>query len=289
MSGPLPVQVCTWLPSQSEYIAALKERGPSLGQWLYCLRDTEPGNRQTIWSGVDGGGFVAVVDFSGEVRPRHDCDGRIKRGLYEGWGRFTRLGRPVDVAIARSHPVLKQRFARSIQNVQKLTDKESLAIKECAGSLPRSASFEGFEADWSESSGEWGQYSLPREEIVEEIVLNKGRVARKLGFPSPVNPDGRKRRLSNGRYPDLWCTDGVVGEVKNQVTARWGPEQIEDYIEQCDLQWPEHAWRGVLVQGEPEMAPNAVARLNSSRYRDRLEVWTVQKGRRRITVDQLFP
>jgi hypothetical protein len=161
------------------------------------------------------------------------------------------------------------------------------AISDCAGGLPRAASFEGFEADWHEESGEWGRYSLPPEAIVEGIVLDKDRVARKLGFLSRVT---RQQPLSNGRRPDLWCADGVVGEVKNQVTARWGPEQIEDYIEQCDLQWPEHRWRGVLVQGEPEMAPNALPRLKSSRYRRRLEVWTVQKkGRLRITVDQLFP
>ena len=55
----------------------------------------------------------------------------------------------------------------------------------------------------------------------ELVVLDDEDIARDLGL-SPVNPDGRKQRLENGRYPDLWSRQGVVGEVKNQVTARWG-------------------------------------------------------------------
>jgi hypothetical protein len=236
---------------------------------------------------VDGDGMVAVVDFSGEVRRLQDLENGGNRPGYEGWGRITDVPRPVSVDVAQGHPVLKGLFTGSIQGAWSLTADEAQAISDCAGGLPRAPSFEGFEPDWDEESGDWGRYRLPPEAIVERIVLDKDRVARKLGFPSGVIS---QQHLSNGRRPDLWCADGVVGEVKNQVTARWGPDQIEDYIEQCDRQWPAHRWRGVLVQGEPDMAPNALPRLKSSRYRRRLEVWAVQKeSAGHITVDQLFP
>jgi hypothetical protein len=129
------------------------------------------------------------------------------------------------------------------------------------------------------------------ERITEEIVLNRARIAKRLGFPSAVNPDDRKKRLGNGKYPDLWCADGVVGEVKNQITADWGPAQIEDYIRQCDEDFPEFApWQGILVQGEGEMAPNALHRLEESPHADRVEVYSVSKGKRGpIEVKRLFP
>jgi hypothetical protein len=82
----------------------------------------------------------------------------------------------------------------------------------------------------------------------------------------------------------------VVGEVKNQITADWGPGQIEDYIRQCDEDWPGFEWRGVLVQGEEEMAPNAERRLEESAYLDRIEVYSVREGKRgRIEVERLLP
>jgi hypothetical protein len=176
--------------------------------------------------------------------------------------------------------------------VYALTHEEGQAISDCARGLPAAASFKGHEADWREGGGDWGRHNLPPEAIAEDIVLDRARIARKLGFPSPVNPEGVKKRLANGRYPDLWCAEGVVGEVKNQVTARWGPDQIEDYIAQCDRQWPHYRWRGILVQGQPEMAPNARPRLSASGYRRRLEVWTVyedEERRGRLTVRRLYP
>lgn len=294
MNGPLPVQVCTWLSEQSGYQPSKPAApGASDGEWLFCLKHTKPGDRQVVWSGVGGSGIIAVVDFSGEVRPRAPRPGTGRasnRQLSEGWGRLTELRRPVSVALAQSHPVLQRRFGRSIQSVWSIEAEVAQAISVCAGGLPPAADFHGFEADWRQPGGLWGRASLPPEAIVEEIVLNEDEVARRLGFPSPVNPNGGKVHLSNGRIPDLWCSAGVVGEVKNQVTARRGPDQIEDYIAQCDTQWSAHQWRGVLVQGEPEMAPNALPRLKTSRYRDRLQVWTVrQESTGRIAVELLFP
>jgi hypothetical protein len=78
MSGPLPVQVCTWLevPSDFRHEGA---PGATDGEWLYCLKFTEPGDRQVVWSGATGERIIAVVDFSGAVRPR------VRRRGYEGW------------------------------------------------------------------------------------------------------------------------------------------------------------------------------------------------------------
>jgi hypothetical protein len=286
MIGPLPVQVSTWLPQRSGY-GATEERDLSAGEgeWLYCLKHTQPGDRQAVWSGVHGRGIIAVVDFSGDVRPRTAGN----RRLYEGWGRVTPLGTPIDVDTARHHPVLSRAFGRPIQGVQALGPDVGAAIGEVAGGLPPKATFDEHAARWDEEGGDWSGHRIPPEAIVEAIVLRRSRIARLVGFPSQVNPSGKKQRLGNGRCPDLWCTDGVVGDAKNQVTAAWGPAQIEDYIDQCDVQWPHHEWRGVLVQGEPEMAPNAEPRLRASRYADRIQVWRVRKRRIRYDVVQLYP
>jgi hypothetical protein len=256
------------------------------GEWLFCLKETAPGERQAVWSGIEGDGVFAVVDFNGDVRPRHRGR-RIWRGKYEGWGRITQLPRPITVETLQRHRVLARLFARSIQGVWDLEPEEGRAIAQLAGGLPPAATFTKAETNWREKGGDWGQYSLPPEAIQERLVHDMASVARKLGFTSRVH---RQKHLSNGRIPDLWCDAGVVGEVKNQVTAARGPDQIEDYIEQCERQWPEHSWRGVLVQGQPEMAPNAYPRLKESKYRRRIEVWAVQEeGRGRVTVDRLFP
>jgi len=280
MTGPLPSQVCTWLPSRSTFDPE-PGGGASDGQWLYCLKSTDPGDRQVVWRGRSGDGFVAVVDFSGDVQPRP--------GGYSGWGRITPLSRFVTIQEIDEDPVLATRFGpeAGVQNVRSLNAKDAIAIGDLAGGYPPSPGFVGFEADWSQKLGVWNVPKLPPERITEEIVLDKGRLARKLGFPSNVT--GQKM-LANGRRPDLWCRHGVVGEVKNQITAAWGPAQIEDYIEQCDRQWPEYNWRGVLVQGVPAMAPNAPPRLRESRYRERISVWTVQEGRfGRIKAEQIYP
>jgi hypothetical protein len=282
----LPNQVCTWLFSRSGWTPDPDESGASEpAEWLYCLKSTEPGDRQFVWSGVDGDGIVAVVDFQGAVRLR-----RGETRLYEGWGRITSLPRPISVTTAQSDRALKRLFGKSIQGVWSVPADVAQAVSDRAGGLPPVASFEAFPPNWREAGGDWSGSRLPPEIIVEDIVLDKGHVARRLGFPSRVNPYGRKQKLLNGRYPDLWCPDGVVGDVKNMVTANWGPDQIEDYIEQCDAEWPNYRWRGLLIQGEPDMPPNAYARLQSSRYRRRIEVWAVEQGRLgRVSVTQLFP
>jgi hypothetical protein len=279
---PLPVQVCTWHPRESgfDWEGATE---PSVGDWLYCLKDTAPGDRQIVWSGVEGSGIMSVVDFSGHVRERAG-----KPGRYEGWGRITDLRRPLSVQQVLADPVLRRRFGAPIQSVYSLEPRIARAIEELAGGLPPAPSFDGSPPQWRAEGGDWGRISLPPEIIIEDVVRDNGRIARKLGFPSQVIT---QRRLGNGLRPDFWCADGVVGDAKNMVTAAWGPDQIEDYVEQCDAQWPENRWRGILVQGEPEMAPNALPRLKASPYRRRIEVWTVtKKGRTgRILARRLFP
>ena len=166
-----------------------------------------------------------------------------------------------------------------------------MAIDELAGGLPAAPQLRGDEADWSAPGGDWSGERLQAEEVTEKLMADKRRIARKLGLEGEIRALGNKRRLANGKVPDLWCDAGVVGDVKNQVTADWGPEQVEGYIEQCDREWPEHRWRGVLVQGLPEMAPSALPRLKKSRYGDRIEVWAVTRERRlsRVKARRLFP
>lgn len=254
------------------------------GQWLYCLKGTRSGDRQIVWSGVNGRGLIAVVDFSGAVRPRRAA------GKYEGWGRITPLAEPVSVDTLRDHPVLAKLFAQSIQSVQSIDEATAESIRICIGEFPPAADFADHPVNWSESGGLWAGERLPPEAIVEQLVLNRSRVARRIGFPGKVNPDGNKQVLANGRVPDLWSAEGVVGDAKNQVNALWGPQQIRDYIEQCDAQWPsDRSWRGILVQGVPEMAPSALSELATGRYHDRIEVWTVTKRRVGYRVARLYP
>jgi len=289
----LPTQVCTWLPRESNYAAnPPRDSQPSdVGQWLYCLKATERGDRQIVWSGVHGDGLFAVVDFTGEVRARvPNEDGKVRRG-YEGWGRITALRRFLTVEQAQRDRVLRPLFMKSIQGVWSLTDREARTIDELTGGLPAAANLDGCEPDWAEPGGGWAAYPLPPEEIVERIVLGKPRVARKLGFASKVNPKGTRHGLANGDVPDFWCAEDVVGDAKNQVTSTWGPEQIERYIKQCDRQWPEHRpWRGVLVQGVPAAAPSGLKALRKSRYRDRITLWSLEEADAgRVKATQLFP
>ena len=280
-ASSLPTQVCTWTPRESGFDWTGQERA-SQPEWLYCLKGTVAGSRQIIWSGVEGSGLLAVVDFSGDVRERAG-----KRGLYEGWGRLTELRRAIPVDMILAHPTLARRFAKPIQSVYRLDRDCAEAIDELAVGLPPVAGFDEYPAEWKARGGDWGRHSLPPEALVEALVRDKSHLARKLGFSTKV---ATQVILANGKRPDLWCDAGVVGDAKNRVTATWGPEQIEGYISQCDTQWPKAApWRGVLVQGEPEIAPNARPRLEASKYHDRIELYSVFKSRfGRATSRRLF-
>lgn len=279
---PLPTQIHTWHPQN--YGAAPDDELD--GEWLYCKRLTQAGERMLVWSGRTGAGIVAVVDFEGSVRPRtHGA-----KGNYEGWGTVTPLPRPLSAAEALAAPVVGEFFAgRSIQRPQALPGPVAAAVAELVGGFPSVASFEDDPPRFDLDGGEWGAAVLPPEVIVEEIVAGSRRVAREIGFPTVVKT---QVTLANGKRPDLWCEDGVVGDAKNQVTATWGPAQLEGYIEQCDRQWPRPGgWRGVLVQGVPDMAPSALPMLEASRYRHRIEVWSVVR-RSPIsghTIVRLFP
>ncbi len=284
--APLPTQVATWRSDVDRTpIVAGTPRWEE--EWLYCLRETRLGDRQVIWEGTAGSGLVGVVDFNGEVRPRGS-------NRYEGWGAFTPLERPISVSVCETHPVLSRRFAepgrKALIGPIALENDLGVAIADLAEGLPPAPAFQGDEADWSQPSYVWGKVRLEPESITEALLGKRNRLAKKLGLEGEIYADPKKRRLGNGRFPDLWASAGVVGDVKNQVTATWGPAQVEDYIDQCDREWPEHEWRGVLVQGLPEMAPSARPRLESSRYGDRIEVWAATKrsfGRARF--EKLFP
>lgn len=102
--------------------------------------------------------------------------------------------------------------------------------------------------------------------------------------------DNGRRPRGTGSAPTFGARPASLCDAKNRVRADWGPAQLEGYIEQCDRQWPGREWRGVLVQGEPDMAPDAIPRLKDSPYRDRIEVWSLTKGRLgRHVARRLFP
>src|SRR6201999_3259671 len=151
--GPLPQQVCTWLTERSGYEPEPGEPIASEGQWLYCLKFTEPGDRQIVWQGSRGSGLVAVVDFNGEVRRRrHPEDGR-PMGKYEGWGRITSLNEPISVDDVRGHHDLAGLFGGSIQSVTGLTAEEAEAIGELSGGLPSAPDFHEGETHHGEKGG----------------------------------------------------------------------------------------------------------------------------------------
>ena len=284
-SAPLPSQIHTWLPERSGFDGTA--RLSAKPEWLRCLRDTAPGDRLLVWSGRDGRGLIAVVDFSGEVRQCSEVS--PSSGCYEGWGVVTNLVRPISATDALAHPVISRALKGSIQRPRRLSADAGEAV-EALAELPPTARIAD-PADWAQPGGDWAARRLPPERIVEEIVLNRRRVARRLGFPERVNPDGKKKRLANGTYPDLWCAQGVVGDAKNQVSAKWGPEQIAGYIDECNRQWPRAGgWRGILVQGEREMAPNALPALKKNRHAKQIEVWHVSE--RRLVghrIERLYP
>ncbi len=108
---------------------------PTKGQYLWCLRDTVPGDRQIVWEGAGGRGFIAVVDFGVEAR-------KTEAGRYERWGRFTALKPPISREAIAQHPLLSQPFygagASALQgSAIWLTAEQAAAIDELTGGLPR--------------------------------------------------------------------------------------------------------------------------------------------------------
>ena len=79
----------------------MREPGTSEAQWLTCLKATEPGDRQVVWQGRNGGGITALVDFSGDLRN----DG----GLYYGWACITTLEPMIPHETVAANPVLSRR------------------------------------------------------------------------------------------------------------------------------------------------------------------------------------
>jgi hypothetical protein len=256
--------------------------GASDGQWLYCLKFTEPGDRQVVWTGKYGDGLVAVVDFNGAVRLR--SGGR----LYEGWGRVTDLRPLIAAEVVLSHPVAGPRF-KHLQSVVGLDGTEVREIGVLLGRLPLAPGFADQSEDWDESGGTWAGQTWDPESLAEEAVAQDPELAALLGFPSlPI----RQKTLSNTDRADLWCPEGVVGEVKNLVTSKWGPDQIERYLRTCDERWPEHEWKGILVQGADYLSPSAERRLADSDFSDRISLWTVFEDPddpEAILYDQLWP
>src|SRR5450755_735406 len=171
----LPSQVIVWNPEN------IGPGGADTGEYLRCLKDTLPGDRQIVWEGRRGRGIVGVVDFGDYRRV-------VGRGVYERWGRYT----PLSTLIPREHvlqdPVLGRRFgspgAKGLQgNVIRLTSAEAQAVEGLSGGLPEQRKPTGEPygdediIDWSRAEG------LPVEVIIETAAATNRRVWKKLGFP----------------------------------------------------------------------------------------------------------
>jgi hypothetical protein len=106
-------------------------------------------------------------------------------------GRITALPRPVSVDVAQSEPVLARLFTGSIQRYGRSRPTRHTRSASAPGVFLVRRASRGLRRIGTKRAAIWGRYSLPPEAIVEGVVLDKDRVARKLGFPSRVNPDGR--------------------------------------------------------------------------------------------------
>lgn len=244
------------------------------GEYLRCLKDTLPGDRQVVWEGRHGRGIVGVVDFG-------DYRRGVRRGVYERWVRYTSLSPVSSRERVLVDPVLGLRFgpagAKGLQgNAIRLTPTEAYASEVLAGGLPEqrlpSDRPYGDEdvIDWTGAEG------LPVEVIIETAAATSRRVWRKLRFSerprTQVSVPGAAR-------PDL-LAPGVVGDAKRRVRRDDGPAQIKRYLDALSKQQPQHApWRGVLIQHADDLDRAAVAELRAS-VPYQLSVFHVHKGMR---------
>jgi hypothetical protein len=232
--APLP---CQWISWNHEYV--LDDADDASGQFQYALKATTAGDRQLVLEGESARGIVAVVDFAGHNR---------KAGpIYYAWGATTWLPKPLDAAAIRADNVLRRAFANRQGRAKQLAPEAAMRIAELIDvfpeqRLPATAPSEDAELElWIGGRGRSPEFLLH-----DEVETTK-RLWRQLGFTSAPR---RGHRLQNGRYPDLYSKDGVVGEVKNIAGPNWGPAQLSGYMHQLDLEEPgKSPWRGVLVHG----------------------------------------
>ena len=232
----IPTQLITW------HAYNFGDDPEPRSEFLWCLKATQPGDRQIVWEGSGGRGLIAVVDFGEPTR-------RLRSGRYERWATATPLVPPISRAQLLADPMLAARLtgagASALQGGPiRLTQEQGQAILRVAGGLPR-ANVPQDKPRKQDLDDEWdwvGEHDLPPEKLLEIEIADKPRLWKQLGFPTRP---ALQTRLPSGRRPDL-LAPGIVGDVKRRVRANDGPAQIERYIDELAECRPNEApWRGL--------------------------------------------
>jgi hypothetical protein len=94
----------------------------------------------------------------------------------------------------------------------------------------------------------------------------------KIGFPSAPRP---QVRISPHDRPDL-LADGVVGEVKRQITPK-DIKQVERYLTELERSSPQvDGWRAVLIHAG-ELTPAVIAAAEESARSRQIEIWRLEE------------
>jgi hypothetical protein len=271
-----------WLPEHWSRDLA----GVPNGEFLWCLRDTQPADRQVVWEGAHGRGVVAVVDWGVPNR-------RTSAGRYERWGVVTALTRPISKDAVQVDPILRSRFTRpgsaGLQGGPlRLTQEETEAIVKLAGGDWPKMCLPTDRPSGREREYIWtGRESAPPEKMIEEVVAVTPRLWRRLGFGCrPL----LQRALPSRQRPDL-TGPPVVAEAKRRIRSDDGPAQIERYLDELRITKPQYPWRGVLLQAVTVLDDAARERLGACRESGYdIEAWAITRGAfRRWRADRLFP
>ncbi len=241
------------------------------GQFLYALKDTQPGDRQLVWEGRSERGIIAVVDFAAPVV--------CVAGIYYAWGVTTRLAKPVDHDQLRTDPVLAERFfGGGRQWLQGRSKRLPVAIAEAieklAGPLPPQRTPSGDPAH--AATDRWfGALDIDPESVFELAVFASRALSRRIGFPSaPI----AQVRISPRDRPDL-LSPGVVGEVKRRIVPK-DIAQLERYLDELERSDArDDGWRGVLIHAG-ELSPAITARADKSARSAQIEIWQLDPARR---------
>lgn len=266
MEGPIANQLIAWNAFNFGH-----EGGRSKSEFLRCLKDTKPGDRQVVWEASGGRGLVAVVDFGSEARTN-------SAGQYERWGRLTALDPPISVDQLVADPVVGSRFKKPrLSGLQghavRLTHDEGKAVNRLTNDLPAPDPPDDHPTGKEIEAIYSGKENLPPEKMIELLILEKKRLWRRLGFPErPTAQLG----LENRKRPDL-IAPGVVGDVKRRVRSNDGPGQVEGYVRELDRARPEEGpWRAILIHTVDDLDNAARQRIEASEVP--IQVWCVVPG-----------
>jgi hypothetical protein len=261
-SDRLPDQIITWDVSNIG-------DADGLGEWLRCLKSTQPGDRQFIWEGSSQRGIVGVVTYSGPIR---------NLGVYEGWGQFDPFPEPISRDNLLACGATTYRFGktgiRALQGTAiRLSEAEAEAIVGLLGGLNPT------ELPWDEPD-EFAQLipwtranGLPAEKFAEDEIRRNRRIWRQLGLPQ--RPRQQVTLQQVGRADLVSCN--TIIEVKKVVSLDNGPAQIERYLGYLaeSLGVGPDGVRGILVQKNSWATQALKERLADSEFP--LELWSLDR------------